>query len=665
MKTKAGLNDFTNWYEMNSHSLNQNIEDWEPDNQALKDEFLSEWPLTRLKNMDIDEYIFGKGPENQSFCYQIETGKYAELYMGIRGGAAGKFGMYFSRTKNGYFDNQNNRIPDGTAFELFKKYRSDLVEIIEKGINLEFNDPIFNEKTSKNLFIGKSAMITKLLCSYSKNKSFVGVNTSKWKFWNQFIKKDKQGSVYKQNFQIAELIHQKFPQLDGDKQTPLLYRYAAFRESQLPADLLESEKEKDRMITYTNELTNKIIRSKNVIFHGAPGTGKSYLAKEIATEIVSEGETTNYTDLSEDQKNQIEFVQFHPSYDYTDFVEGLRPIVNVDGSMSFELQEGVFKKFISRARMNLEDSEKTKSNLSNEKSIETKLTQFFDNIKFDTDTFETVNKTEFFIHDADDEQVHIVIPNNKVANQITLNIEDLKELLLADQNFEKVSDIREFFGKINSTQAYSYLLSLYKELAKLTVRADELQVNLENPKSYVFIIDEINRGEISKIFGELFFSIDPSYRGLRGQVTTQYANLHANRFEKFYVPNNVYIIGTMNDIDRSVDSFDFAMRRRFRFIKIDPNTNASMLDELGNEKSKIAQKRMISLNELIGKVEELGENYEIGASYFLKLNEISENELWNDYLEPLIYDYVRGLYNQEELINDFKNAFFLNSNPEV
>lgn len=84
----------------------------------------------------------------------------------------------------------------------------------------------------------------------------------------------------------------------------------------------------------------------------------------------------------------------------------------------------------------------------------------------------------------------------------------------------------------------------------------------------MFIIDEINRGEISKIFGELFFSIDPGYRGHKEGVYTQYANLHENPEEKFYIPNNVYIIGTMNDIDRSVDTFDFAMRRRFTFLEI-------------------------------------------------------------------------------------------------
>ena len=95
---------------------------------------------------------------------------------------------------------------------------------------------------------------------------------------------------------------------------------------------------------------------------------------------------------------------------------------------------------------------------------------------------------------------------------------------------------------------------------------------IDTDKKFVFIIDEINRGEISKIFGGTFFSVDPGYRGQKGSVSTQYANLHEND-EKFYIPENVYIIGTMNDIDRSVDTFDFAMRRRFRFVEVTAEAN--------------------------------------------------------------------------------------------
>lgn len=176
-------------------------------------------------------------------------------------------------------------------------------------------------------------------------------------------------------------------------------------------------------------------------------------------------------------------------------------------------------------------------------------------------------------------------------------------------------------------------------------------------KKYIFIIDEINRGEISKIFGELFFSIDPGYRGTAGSVTTQYANLHENETDKFYIPDNVYIIGTMNDIDRSVDSFDFAMRRRFRFIEIKADARVEMLDSLGEEKKAEAMDRMSALNREIASTEGLNENYQIGASYFLKLYYINFNQLWTDYLYPLLQDYVRGMYDEQGILERYAKAY--------
>lgn len=285
---------------------------------------------------------------------------------------------------------------------------------------------------------------------------------------------------------------------------------------------------------YMNPYSNNLMESKNIIFRGAPGTGKSYLAKEIAADIISNGYFDDYTLLTDEQKNQMEFVQFHPSYDYTDFVEGLRPKTNTDGSMGFELQDGVFKNFVARARNNFDNSQKL--------------------------------------------------------------------------------------------------------------------------KPYVFIIDEINRGEISKIFGELFFSIDPGYRGQAGEVSTQYANLHDNPNEKFFIPENVYIMGTMNDIDRSVDSFDFAMRRRFRFIEIKADERLEILDSLGEAKEE-AIRRMTMLNNEISKVEELNDNYHIGASYFLKLNTLTCNQLWTDYLSPLLQDYIHGMYDEDGIMKKFAKAY--------
>jgi 5-methylcytosine-specific restriction endonuclease McrBC GTP-binding regulatory subunit McrB len=140
-------------------------------------------------------------------------------------------------------------------------------------------------------------------------------------------------------------------------------------------------------------------------------------------------------------------------------------------------------------------------------------------------------------------------------------------------------------------------------------------------------------------------------------VTTQYANLHENETEKFYIPENVYIIGTMNDIDRSVDSFDFAMRRRFRFIEIKADARVEMLDALGEEKKAEAMDRMAALNKEIAATEGLNENYQIGASYFLKLENIDFDQLWTDYLYPLLQDYVRGMYDEQGILTRYAKAY--------
>lgn len=451
----------------------------------------------------------------------------------------------------------------------------------------------------------------------------------------------------------------------GDKFI-LTYREKDIKESEDEANEATIQEELVKPVKeYGNEYSRMLIESKNIIFRGAPGTGKSYLAKQIATDIISEGYFDKYESLNDEQKKQVEFVQFHPSYDYSDFVEGLRPKINDDGSMGFELKDGIFKSFVSRARRNYENSQKSKEIVEKETSVQESMKNFFDNIELGVDEFKTLTGNSFYISSIDDNFIHITIPGNDVVNKLVLSVGEIKQMLESGLTFNRVKDITNFFNKQFASQAYSYEFVILKAIQSNKIRTRQSSVETEPLKKYIFIIDEINRGEISKIFGELFYSIDPGYRGKSGEIATQYSNLQLGN-EKFYIPENLYIIGTMNDIDRSVDSFDFAMRRRFRFIEIKADATSGMLDGLKSNRlddaanellPEEAINRMTALNEAILEVEDLNENYQIGASYFLKLKNLTFDELWTDCLRPLLQEYVQGLYDEEGKMKKFAIAY--------
>ncbi|WP_317335202.1 AAA family ATPase [Streptococcus orisratti] len=407
----------------------------------------------------------------------------------------------------------------------------------------------------------------------------------------------------------------------------------------------------------TDDYIQKLQASKNLIFRGAPGTGKTYLARQIAAEMIG-------CDVEELGDNpQFEFVQFHPSYDYTDFVEGLRPVTQENGQIGFELKNGVFKQFCERAKKNYLDAQKSEQAIASENSARYKISKFFENMEFPSQKFQT-KRSKFFITDVDENSIYIKIPDNEVANQLKLSIQEIEQLLASGQQFRQVNELTHFFEKQHATQGYSYYLALFNQINRESSKNIDTIVTNER-KNFIFLIDEINRGDMAKIFGELFFPLDPNYRGKAGAISTQYANMHETE-DKFYIPENVYIIGTMNDIDRSVDSFDFAMRRRFRFVEVKAEDRLEMLDEqLGNHAEE-AKTRLTNLNNVISVTEGLNSHYHIGPSYFLKLKNIvyDYDVLWSDYLEPLLEDYVRGQLNEAELMESFKDAYYLSDKVE-
>ncbi len=400
-----------------------------------------------------------------------------------------------------------------------------------------------------------------------------------------------------------------------------------------------------------------LLNNSNLILNGAPGTGKTYLAKQVAAQMIYEGNVPE--GFEEDTKfvEQCGFVQFHPSYDYTDFVEGLRP-KNDNGNIGFERKDGTFKEFCAIALQNLLDSKKTVQTLQNELSVRDLLEGFIEESMENETMFETSGtKNAFYIIDNKEKSIIVRIPANEKTSEVSLPKSDLTTLLENKVDIKGGGDIQTYFGRKYRTQPDSYIYVLYNALTKKAVPLTKTKSVVPVPeKKFVFIIDEINRGEISKIFGELFFSIDPGYRGKKGKVQTQYQNLIGDDDpfkDGFYIPENVYIIGTMNDIDRSVECMDFAMRRRFTFKEITAEESARNM-ELGAE----ATERMMSLNDAISEIDGFNSSFHIGAAYFKGVDDF--DALWELKLAGLLKEYLRGMPDAEESLEALKKAYDLN-----
>lgn len=395
---------------------------------------------------------------------------------------------------------------------------------------------------------------------------------------------------------------------------------------------------------------NLLKTNKNLILTGAPGTGKTYLAKQIAKEMIGAR-----TDEELKDSGQYAFVQFHPSFDYTDFVEGLRP-TDEKGNIGFKLKDGIFKEFCKRA------AEK----LNKEQCCNDFITHVENEIE---------KNKEFNLTDSNGKEIASLVKYEENEKRFKVEPRTKKDTPESETDDSSKNDIY-----ISDEILKKY--KKFKEKENWSVKDAKGPLDLKNPlyelaflkafdkfvfekTSFVFIIDEINRGEISKIFGELFFSIDPSYRGKDGHVKTQYANLQddGDIFKNgFYVPENVYIIGTMNDIDRSVESFDFAMRRRFAWKEIKAIDRIAMWEGKIDEWKDDAETKMNALNKMIEDIPGLSPAFHIGPAYFLHLKKYNGDfdQLWENHLSGLLFEYLRGMPDNITLLGELKKAYDIN-----
>lgn len=415
----------------------------------------------------------------------------------------------------------------------------------------------------------------------------------------------------------------------------------------------------------TENLSNQLSTNYNLILTGAPGTGKTYLAKQIAQQMIFGEIKEEMTTAEEKQFNeQYSFVQFHPSYDYTDFVEGLRPTPKQDGddNIGFELKDGVFKEFCKNV-------------------IKSSYSHSIDNFDDAWKKFIAALNTN-----ADGQQIPTITGSGSFTvglNQNGDGLIDIQPTYNRYYNYDQLYNVYRGLPGVPNGGHDNYRKAVILYLEKnYGLKKYEPGIYSVDDKKYIFIIDEINRGEISKIFGELFFSIDPGYRGSKGAVLTQYKNMQSipNDFDKvlgcknpedcghFFVPKNVYIIGTMNDIDRSVESMDFAFRRRFAFKEVKATDRIEMLYDhkfgLGSDAQK-AEEKMKALNTAIEKIDGLSSAYHIGPAYFLKLKNYNGNfdQLWDNHLDGLLREYMRGMQDVDNLIEKLRTAYNNESAP--
>ncbi|EAL8318078.1 AAA family ATPase, partial [Campylobacter coli] len=332
----------------------------------------------------------------------------------------------------------------------------------------------------------------------------------------------------------------------------------------------------------SNKKENKNL-SLNQILYGPPGTGKTYHTIDKALEILGE----NLESRDRDEKKakfdeyvkdgQIVFTTFHQSYGYEEFVEGIKPMMNNEANsqeIQYEIKDGIFKDICNRALENYENSNLNTEELREKIKLREKVEKFLNRL---LETNEPISKTKggnFFINSFNNNTIEIYSEDVERFDGIfKLSLSTFITLLKSNIEFNSAVEMfKKVFDRDYADRTHTYYFNLvnkFKEYEKQAVlKTEDNKISSNSLNSYIIIIDEINRGNVSKIFGELITLIEPSKRIGESEelkVTLPYSG------KKFGVPKNVYILGTMNTADRSITSLDTALRRRFEFVEMMPD----------------------------------------------------------------------------------------------
>ncbi|EJQ2688481.1 endonuclease [Campylobacter sp. BCW_6878] len=417
--------------------------------------------------------------------------------------------------------------------------------------------------------------------------------------------------------------------------------------------------EQDIFITerVQSEESNMKIIPLNQIFYGSPGTGKTYHTIDKALEILGKNlESRDDKKAKFDEyvkKGQIVFTTFHQSYGYEEFVEGIKPRIDSEENskeIEYEIKDGIFKELCEKALDNYENSILNADELNKKIELKEKVENF---LNWLLETNEPIGKTKggnFFVIEIDNKTIVIYSEGIERFDGIfNLNLSIFMELLKCKDEFNNATEMfKKVFNRDYADRTHTYYFNLVKKFKvyekQLTAKIENNKNNDNSLKPYIIIIDEINRGNVSKIFGELITLIEPSKRiGEKEElkVTLPYSG------EKFGVPKNVYIIGTMNTADRSITSLDTALRRRFEFIEMMPDVSKLSMDCEGINLQELLKAINTRIEYLLDREKTIGHAFFIGVENLNDLKSIFQNKII-----PLLQEYF---YNDYALINAVLN----------
>lgn len=452
--------------------------------------------------------------------------------------------------------------------------------------------------------------------------------------------------------------------------------------------------------TWYDDVVRTWERRKNVVLYGAPGTGKTYDVPELAvrlcnpafmaTEPSREEIVSRYNQLKTEKR--IAFTTFHQSLDYEDWIEGLRPVVNENNQVTYEIESGIFKKLCEEAERPVV-KDKQVGIADNAVVWKVSLAGTGDNdvrrecmenshIRIGWDGYGPVisDETDWSVYNGEGKQILDAYINKMKIGDIVMSCYssqtiDAIGVVVGDYEFEDkfpnykrvrrvnwlVKNINENIVEMNDGKTMtlgtvyrlnSITLDNVKSILEKYNTSSKME---ENDKAYVMVIDELNRGNVSKVFGELITLLEADKR--KGRINAESVVLPYSK-KAFHIPNNVYLIATMNTADRSLGSLDYAIRRRFAFISEKPfGLEVDGFDEdLFEKVSSLFVKNFDDYKESgwdqtmkLEPADTLSEEYKpedvwIGHSYFLMQDEEGEDNTSNRLLYeiiPLLEEYVR------------------------